>query len=216
MANINTLSTKNKFGVPLTNGDTGTGILMPKLKYRFRVTLLGFGGATNDAKELTRNVVSCKRPSITHEEIAVHSYNSVVYVQGKHTWDPVELVVRDEITNEVTNLVGSQLQRQLNHFQQTTPYSSSDFKFDMHIEMLDGTNAGATEVWFLEGCFLKNVNYADHAYDGNEVVTITMEIRFDNATHYKGDNDSLGRVNGNVGDSPFPQVAPDLFINTTA
>jgi hypothetical protein len=204
MANINTIATKNKFGVPVVNG-TGSGILMPKLQYRFRVSFLNFGGT--DAKVLTQNVNSVKRPQLTFQEVAIDSYNSKVYVQGKHEWSDTNVVVRDDISNSVSKLVGRQLQRQLNHFQQTTPAVASDFKFDMHIEVLDGTNQGETEVWYLEGCFLKDVDYSEGNYTTNDPVTITMSIRYDNATHYQGSNDIDGRLEGG---NPFPYITPLL------
>lgn len=206
--------TKNKFGVPIHDRGTPKGILMPKLKYRFRVTFFNFATMdTEFGRVMTQNVVSCKRPTVSFEEVALDSYNSKVYVQGKHTWESVELVVRDDITGLVTKAVGNQLQRQLNHFQQTTPAISSDFKFDTMIEVLDGTDTRSTEVWYLEGCFLKNVNYADHDYTGNETVNITMDIRYDNATHYQGEGDVNGRLqNGN----PFtrsPEIMGDFRLN---
>ena len=77
----------------------------------------------------------------------------------------------------------------------------NDYKFDMKIEILDGVNAGSSEVWYLEGCFLQNVNYSDSDYSANEPVTITLAVRFDNATHFEGDNSINERVEG--GD-PFP------------
>jgi hypothetical protein len=200
MANISTVETRSKFGVPVT-GATGSGILMPKLKYRFRVTFLGGFAGEPDARVLTQNVVSVQRPKVNHEEVALHSYNSTMYIQGKHAWDPTQIIVRDDISNAVTRLVGAQEQRQLNHFQQTTPAAGNDYKFDMHVEVLDGVNAGASEVWFLEGCFLTQVDYSDSDYSTNEPVTIAMTVRFDNATHYQGDNDVNGRVDGG---NPFP------------
>jgi hypothetical protein len=201
MANINTQETKSKFGVPIT-GNTGSGILMPKLKYRFRVSLLGGFGGEAEARIITQNVQNVTRPKITYEEVTIDSYNSKSYVQGKHSWETVSLVMRDDISNGVTRLVGAQVQRQVNHFQQTTAAAGSDYKFDMQIEVLDGINAGASEVWFLEGCFLTNVDYSDADYSANDPVQITMTIRFDNATHYQGDNDINGRVTtGN----PFPE-----------
>lgn len=202
MANINTIETKSKFGVPVT-GATGTGILMPKLKYRFRVTLLGGFGGQPESRVLTQNVQSVTRPKITYDEVAIDSYNSKIFVQGKHTWDQVSVVMRDDISNSVAKLVGAQIQRQLNHFQQSTPAAGNDYKFDMQIEILDGVNAGASEVWFLEGCFLTNVDYSDSDYSANDPVQITMQVRFDNATHYQGDNDVNGRVNGG---NPFPDT----------
>ena len=202
MANINTVETRSKFGIPVT-GATGSGILMPKLKYRFRVTFLGNFGGQPEARSLTQNVQSVVRPKLNFEEVTLDSYNSKITVQGKHTWEPVNVVIRDDISNSVTKLVGAQIQRQLNHFQQTTPAAGNDYKFDMQIEVMDGVNAGASEVWFLEGCFLQNVDYADSDYSANDPVMITLNVRYDNATHYQGDNDVNGRVDGG---NPFPDT----------
>ncbi len=198
--NVN--ETKSKFGVPVT-GAVGSGILMPKLKYRFRVSFLGNFGGEPEAKVLTQNVQNVTRPKITYEEVTVDSYNSKMYLQGKHSWEQISVVIRDDITNSVTRLVGGQVQRQLNHFQQSAPAAASDYKFDMQIEVLDGVNAGASEVWYLEGCFLTNVDYSDSDYSTNEPVTVTMQVRYDNATHYQGDNDVNGRVSGG---NPFPDT----------
>ena len=200
--NIQTQETKSKFGVPIT-GNTGSGILMPKLKYRFRVSLLGGFGGQPEARTLTQNVQSVTRPKITYDEVQIDSYNSKVYVQGKHTWDQVTVTMRDDISNSVSKLVGAQIQKQLNHYQQTSAAAGNDYKFDMQIEILDGVNAGASEVWFLEGCFLTNVDYSDSDYSANDPVTVTMQVRYDNATHYQGSNDVDGRVDGG---NPFPDA----------
>lgn len=202
MANIQTIETRSKFGVPVT-GATGSGILMPKLKYRFRVTMLGGFGGEPEARALTQNVMSVTRPKITYEEVVIDSYNSRAYVQGKHSWEQITVTMRDDISNSVSKLVGAQVQRQVNHFQQTTAAAGNDYKFDMQIEVLDGVNAGASEVWFLEGCFLTNVDYSDSDYSATDPVTIALQVRFDNATHYQGDNDVNGRVNGG---NPFPDA----------
>jgi hypothetical protein len=212
MANINTTETRSKFGVPVT-GAVGSGILMPKLKYRFRVSFLGGFGGETESRVLTQNVQNVSRPKITYEEVTIDSYNSRMYLQGKHSWEQISVVVRDDITNSVTKLVGGQIQRQVNHFQQSTPAAGSDYKFDMQIEILDGVNAGASEVWFLEGCFLTNVDYSDSDYSTNEPVTVTMQVRYDNATHYQGDNDINGRTSAG---NPFPDTVGLNEPGTTA
>jgi len=194
--------TKDKFGVPIDGNRLG--ILQPKLRYRFRVILTGFG-AGGRSDELTSNIVSVTRPTLGYEEVTIDSYNSRAYVQGKHTWEPVSLVIRDDITNQVSALVGQQVQRQLNHFEQTSAVSGSDYKFDMLIQVLDGSNAEATEQWELEGCFLINTNYSEHDYSTSEPVTIDMQIRYDNAVHVAGPNTLGGKVQ--AGD-PFPIAAP--------
>ena len=85
MANINTTETRSKFGVPVT-GNVGSGILMPKLKYRFRVSFLGGFGGEAESRVLTQNVQNVSRPKITYEEVTIDSYNSRMYLQGKHSW----------------------------------------------------------------------------------------------------------------------------------
>ena len=51
-----TNETKSKFGVPVT-GATGSGILMPKLKYRFRVSFLNNFGGSPEVKILTLSLI---------------------------------------------------------------------------------------------------------------------------------------------------------------
>jgi len=178
------VTTKSKFGVPVTANEAG--ILMPKLKFRFRVSLLnGFGGL-QETKKFTQNVMNVTRPKVNYEEVVIDSYNSKVYVQGKHTWDPITVVIRDDITNSVSRIVGAQNQRQLNHYEQTSPVAGEDYKFNMQIEILDGQSSAPTEVWNLEGCFLTNVDYSDSDYATNEPVTVSMTVRYDNAIHLKG------------------------------
>jgi len=178
------MSTASKFGVPTMAGDKG--ILQPKLKYRFRVTLMsGFGG-DQTTREYTQNVMNVTRPKVNFEEVMIDSYNSKVYVAGKHAWDPVTVVVRDDIQNSVARIVGAQNERQVNHFEQTAPLAGSDYKFAMKIEILDGSTADAMEVWDCEGCFLTNVDYSESDYATSEPVTVSMTVRMDNCLHTAG------------------------------
>ena len=72
--------TKDKFGVPIEGARLG--ILQPKLKYRFRVIVTGFG-AGGRTDEFTSNIVSVTRPTFNVDEVEVHSYNSRAYISGK-------------------------------------------------------------------------------------------------------------------------------------
>lgn len=185
--------TSSKFGVPLGSGDAG--ILQPKLKYRFRVTLqAGFGG-DQQTREYTQNVMNVTRPKVNFEEVMIDSYNSKVYVAGKHAWDPVTVVVRDDISNSVSRIVGAQNQRQLNHFEQTAPIAGSDYKFNMIIEALDGSTAVPTEIWTCQGCFLTNIDYSESDYATSEPVTVSMTVRMDNCIHEAGDSAVTASIN---------------------
>ncbi len=177
------VQTLSKFGVPL--GPDGTegrqGILQPKLKYRFRVRTVDFGPVGNQIN-LTQQVMNVTKPQITHETVTIDVYNSKAYVAGKHEWQPITMVVRDDITNAVSALVGYQQQKQMNHFEQTSPAAGVNYKFQMFVEVMDGGNTEVQEQWVLEGCWLTDVNYENLDYSASEVQQITMSVRYDNAT----------------------------------
>lgn len=197
------MSNLSRFGVPLDGNKLG--MLQPKLKYRFRVLFESFG-VNENLRELTGQVQNVTRPSINYSEIPVHSYNSIAYAMGKHEWQQITLSVRDDITNAVTTAVGAQVQKQLNHFEQTGPVAGINYKFGMQIHTLDGTNGEALEVWELDGCFLASVNNQDFNYESAaEFMTIEMTIRYDNASLVAGPNNNEGNT---VGGDPFPNIGP--------
>lgn len=179
--------TLNKFGVPLVPGTSGIGVLMPKLKYRFRVSMYNFG-PTGSALELTQQVITAGRPQIQHNRTALHSYNNVVYIPQKPEWQSLEIVVRDDVTSGVSSLVAAQLQKQMNHFDQTSALAGINYKFLTQIETLDGGNVGSLENWYLEGCFLETVAYDTFDYGSSEPMQITLTLSYDNATQ---DNDIM-------------------------
>jgi hypothetical protein len=185
------ISTLSKITVPLANDASAVaqGMLMPKLQYRFRVTLENFGVSVGEVTELTKQVIDVTRPNLTFEEIPIEIYNSRAYLAGKHTWDMITLNLREDVTGSVQKLVGEQLQKQFDFFEQSSAASGIDYKFTTRIEILDGGNgayaptadSGVLETWELYGCFIQNANYNSLAYATNEPVTVTLSIRYDNA-----------------------------------
>jgi len=180
------VSSLNKFTVPLAGGQSASsqGLLMPKLKYRFRVSFENFGVTTSKA-ELTKQVMDITRPSVNFEQIPVDVYNSKINIIGKHTWDPVTVNLRDDVSGNVTKLVGEQVQKQFDFLEQASASAGIDYKFITRFEILDGGNGAASptslEEWELYGCYVENVNYNDLNYASSEAATITMSVRFDNA-----------------------------------
>jgi hypothetical protein len=190
-----------KFGIPLDGNKLG--ILHPKQKYRFRVVWQNFG-ENNGLREMTANVVTCTRPKITYNEVQLDSYNSVAWIQGKHTFDPVEITLRDDITNAVLSSVGAQVQKQMNHFEQTSAVAGINYKFAMEIHSLDGTDNDQLESWVLDGCWITSVQNADGDYASGDQSIITVTIRYDNATNVAGPNTNDGTT---VGGDPYPNIA---------
>ena len=180
------ISTLSKFTVPLATDQSASsqGLLMPKLQYRFRVVLENFGVST-PRSELTKQVVSCARPNLSFDPITLDVYNSKVFMAGKHTWQPIELVLRDDVNNAVSKLVGEQIQKQFDFFEQASAASGIDYKFVTRIEMLDGGNGASTpnvlETWELYGTYVESVNYNALAYNTSDPVTISLSLKYDNA-----------------------------------
>ena len=180
------ISTLSKLTVPLDSNASASnqGLLMPKLQYRFRVSLENFG-VSSPSTELTKQVMDVTRPNVTFEDMTVDIYNSKVFLAGKHTWDPLTLNLREDVSNNVQKLVGEQLQKQFDFFEQSSAASGADYKFVTRIEILDGGN-GATgvnvlETWECYGCFITEANYNSLAYANNEPVNITLNMQYDNA-----------------------------------
>tara|TARA_Y100000593_G_scaffold58821_1_gene109199 strand:- start:197 stop:823 length:627 start_codon:yes stop_codon:yes gene_type:complete len=180
------ISTLSKFTVPLANDQSAQsqGLLMPKLQYRFRVILENFGVST-PRSELTKQVVDVTRPDLSFDQITLDVYNSRVYMAGKHTWNPITLNIRDDVNNAVSKLVGEQVQKQFDFFEQSSAASGIDYKFTARTEILDG-GQGASEPTVLEtfelyGAYVESVNYNTLAYNTSDPATISLSIRYDNA-----------------------------------
>jgi hypothetical protein len=196
------ISTLSKLTVPLaSNASAGSqGLLMPKLSYRFRVTLENFGVST-PTTELTKQVIDVTRPNVSFENITLDVYNSKVYLAGKHTWEPITLNLREDVNNNVQKLVGEQLQKQFDFYEQSAAASGSDYKFVTRIEVLDGGNganaANILETFELYGCYVDSANYNTLAYNTNDPISVTLSIRYDNAIQTpqgKGIGTAIGRT----------------------
>jgi hypothetical protein len=191
------IATLSRFTVPLASDQSAPSqaLLMPKLKYRFRVTFANFG-ITTPTTELTKQVIDVTRPNLTFEDITLDVYNSRVYLAGKHTWDPFTLTIREDVGGFVQQLVGEQLQKQFDFYEQASAASGIDYKFSTRIEILDGGNGvnvpGILETTEMYGCYIQTANYNNLEYSVSDPVTITLNIKFDNCIQTPFDRSGIG------------------------
>lgn len=188
----------SRFTVPLASDQSATsqGLLMPKLKYRFRASFENFG-LSSDVVELTKQVMDIKRPSVNFNPITLDVYNSKVYLMGKPEWTETTINLRDDAGGNVARLVGEQIQKQFDFAEQTSAASGADYKFLLRYEMLDGGNGANTpnilETWEMYGAFISQVDYGDANYATNDPMSIALTIRYDNA--YQTPNGSANATN---------------------
>jgi hypothetical protein len=197
--------------VPLAGGQTATsqGLLMPKLKYRFRANFLNFGVSQNTV-ELTKQIADITRPSLNFNPFVIDIYNSKVNLLGKPEWQTVTINLRDDAQGLVSGMVGEQVQKQFDFAEQSSAASGIDYKFGLTFEMLDGGNganaATVLETWEIYGAFIQEVNWGEMNYATSEAAMIALTVKFDNAEQTAG-----GAANG-VGKA----IARTIGSTTTA
>lgn len=200
------VSSLSRMTVPLGSDQSANnqGLLMPKLKYRFRVLFENFGISTPKT-ELTKQVMTFDRPNVEFDDITIDLYNSKMRLAGKHTWQDVTVEMRDDASGTISRLVGEQLQRQMDFMEQSSASSGIDYKFLTRCEMLDGGNGAnepqVLETWELYGCYITSANYNQLDYATSDVQTVSMTLRFDNALQTPlgdGVGSSVGRTLGEV------------------
>jgi hypothetical protein len=179
------IASLSRFTVPLASDQSASsqGLLMPKLKYRFRVTFENFG-VSGSTTEMTKQVVSAGRPNAQFANQVIEVYNSKINYAGKVTWQPVAIKLRDDVNGNVSKLVGEQMQRQFDFFEQSSSAAAGDYKFTLRIELLDGGNgsnaATVLETWECYGCYVQTANYNNLAYAEQGPVEIDLTIQVDN------------------------------------
>jgi len=200
------IASLTRFTVPLATNQSATsqGLLMPKMKYRFRAIFENFGVST-DRVEMTKQVADISRPNVNFNPFTVEVYNSKVNLVGKPSWEPVSVNLRDDAGGNVSKLVGEQIQKQFDFAEQSSASSGIDYKFVLKFEMLDGGNgqnaATVLETWELYGAFLTSVNYGEMNYGTSEAAMITLSVTYDNAVQTPagtGVGTAVGRTLGTL------------------
>ena len=196
------IASLSNFSVPI-NGSDNTGMLMPKLKYRFKVIFDGLG-ITKDTTELTKQITEAARPNVEFPDQKIDVYNSVIHYAGKPNWKPIAIKIRDDATGVINKIIGEQNQKQFDFFEQSSAAAAGDYKFKMTIQMLDGGNAGnftaanVLETWECYGCYIVSTNFNQIAYaDAGTGMTIDLSIQPDNC---------IQLVGGAIGDPNTPRV----------
>lgn len=165
----------------------GAEILQPMLKNRFKVDFQGIGrGNTSLPQTLTIQAITADRPKLSFEEVTLDRYNSRAYIAGKHTFETVNIVFESDIGGNVLNALKDQLETQQKIIGMSSAprlpaaAAGSTYKFATIIRQLDGDNV-VYETWFLEGCWIQNIDYGDLDYAASETLKITVTLRFDHA-----------------------------------
>ncbi len=141
-------------------------------------------GVSTPTTELTKQVISAVKPNVQFANQVIETYNSKINYAGKHTWQAMTVSLRDDVTGQVSKLVGEQMQKQFDFFEQASAASAVDYKFTLRIEVLDGGNGASTpnvlETWECYGCYIVSANYQNMSYAEQGPMQIDLSIQPDN------------------------------------
>jgi len=141
----------------------------PKRKFRFILAIEGLDSYL--AK-------SAARPQRVFEEITIDWINSKRYLAGKHEFQPLQIELYDPIAPSGAQQVEEWLRLNFESVSGRSGYADF-YKRDMQLKLLDPIGT-TVELWELKGCWPKDVNYNELAYDNNDAAWVTLSIRFDN------------------------------------
>jgi len=185
------------FTVPLEGNQSSIsnqGLIMPKLKYRFRAIFVGFG--ISNTSEMTKQVMDFKRPTVDFDAQTIDIYNSKIHYVGKPTWSDCTLTLRDDMQGNIQRLVGEQIQKQFDFLNQSSASSAVDYKFEVLLQTLDGGNAAnnpvVLETWDLVGCLIKAADYDQADYKASDPLLIKLTVTLDNALQSIGGDNGVG------------------------
>ena len=156
----------------------------PKRSFRWFFSIAGEGD-----KLETYAIKTVKKPSFAISEIP-HQYAAhTFYYPGRITWNPVEVTFVDPVIPDqsavITNmLVKAGYNLPTNDVTALRSFSKDNFITavgDPQITQVDA-NGDAIEQWNLSNAFFTNVDYGQLDYSSEELVIMSITIRYDFAT----------------------------------
>lgn len=195
-----------KYGIPMDGLSPRDVTTQPKLRFKFRVRFVNFGGleSASYAFDTTQQVIAVSRPKIGFEFTELGTYAGSVKVFNRPKFEPITMTLRDDMANAMSGAVAAQLQKQYDFNQGRYAVSSGAAKFTMIIESLDGANEmRAVDAFRLEGCFIENADLGSFDYRESAANECTLSIVYDYLGGY------YSEVNG-------VEAAQQLFWNVTS
>ena len=167
--------------------------LEPKRQFRFLISLQPGVSQT----ELQFACKTADRPSYTIGEQEHRFFNHTFYYPGRMNWNTVGMTLVDAITPGSTELlyeylsdIGVQQPRDFGEATSTTITKESAVNSlgDVKIKELGTSGTNETRIigeWSLINAFITEVNFGAHSYDSDEMVEISLTLRYDWAQYKK-------------------------------
>ncbi len=195
MADITAPSSLNNFGVFTGNLSVGQALQHPMQRFRFTVTLPGFGNTADTAGTHIRyNTNTVAIPRWSTDVVKIHGGNSEASITGKIHWATFDLEMKDPIDGSVEAEIEAQKSKQANPYTTAVSAVGVNEKFEC---IIDFHNGGGLPLitWDIVGCVLESVDYGSFDYSSSDPKNVTMTIQPDNMLVFKNCT-SVGTAQG--------------------
>jgi hypothetical protein len=124
-------------------------------------------------------IKTAARPEMKTEEQTISWINSTRYVAGKTTFEPITVTLYDPVAPSGAQQVMEWVRL---HFESVSGRAGyPDFyKRDVQIKHTDGPGT-VIQLWDIKGAFLTSAKFGELAYEGSDMMELSITIRYDNA-----------------------------------
>jgi|TARA_R110001583_G_scaffold99282_1_gene244598 hypothetical protein len=155
----------------------------PKRQFRFKVEFTGISAPQGGALMWYAKTVN--KPSFTINT-AEHQYlNHTFYYPGAVTWNPITVTLVDprdpDMTatlSDIVNLSGYTPPSNPNSLGSMSKSRAAGALGAVYISQIDG-DGNEIEKWTLWNAFISDVKYGDLAYGTDDLVELSLELRYD-------------------------------------
>tara|TARA_Y100000592_G_scaffold28301_1_gene44961 strand:+ start:2265 stop:2858 length:594 start_codon:yes stop_codon:yes gene_type:complete len=160
-----------------------TALKDPKRQFRFKVEFTGI--TAPQGSSLLWYAKTVNKPSFTIETSEHQYLNHKFYYPGSVSWDPINLTLVDprdpDMTatlSDIINLSGYNPPSNPNSLGTMSKSKAAGALGTVYISQIDG-DGNEIEKWTLWNGFLTSVKYGDLAYGSDDLVELSVEIRYD-------------------------------------
>lgn len=187
-------SSLNNFGVFVGNHQVDQALQHPMQKFRFTVSLPGFGSTANDGTHIRFNTNTVTLPKWETDIVTIHGGNSETHITGKWRYQSFTLEIKDPIDGSVEAEIEAQKAKQANQYSTAVASVAGNEKFST---IIDFHNGGGLPLitWEIVGCLLVDADFGGFDYSTSDPKNVNITIRPDNMMVYKNCT-SVGTAQG--------------------
>ena len=176
--------------------DYGAGTKDPKRKYRFKVSI----GSINGSGDCVWWAKTVTKPNYEISESEHTFLTHKFYYPGRISWGEVEMVLVDPVSPGAVADLNAMIKAQGYKvpaedlsgaaFETMSKGKGSDALSTVEIIQLDAEGE-PIETWELKNPFIKGVKYGDLDYGSDDLLEVTLTLRYDWATCTIGSGDGV-------------------------